>query len=404
VGPPAVLSLILLLTVFAAPARTTGTEQRIHRVESGLVEFTSPAAMFSPDSAKLRDRKTLADRMRAYKVPGVGIAVVQDGRLAWARSYGVVDVRTGVPVGDATLFEAASASKLVTAAIVLQQVDAGVLDLDTDINRYLRSWKVPAGDSAWNARVTLRLLLSHQAGINRPDGGFPRQAGGTPTLLQVLEGAPPATNAPATIERAPGTGWQYSNMGYVVVQQVLEDVLGRPFPEIARAAVFAPLGLPRSTFVRPLPTGAVEVAPHDAEGVAHEPVADPGAVAHGGLMTTPSELARFAAELMRAHGGRSSRLLSRGMAARLFTPAVELDPKMFGLAMSDGLGAFLYRGGRELVFLHPGANEPGANCWVIGCPATGQAAVVMTNGAQGEVLAMEILTAIMREYAWPVGP
>ena len=395
----------LLLVASPAAAGERGATERIHRVESGLVEFTSPAAMFAPDSQRLRDRKTLDERSRHYKVPGVGIAVVQGGRLDWARGYGVADVRTQAPVTGQTLFEAASATKLVTAAIVLHLVQEGVLDLDADVNRYLRSWKVPESDLTKERKVTLRLLLSHQAGINRPDGGFSAEEGSSPTLVQVLNGAAPARNAAAAVELAPGAKWQYSNMGYAVVQMVVEDATGKPFQRIAREIVFGPLGMRRSTLEYPLPAGlrASEAVPHDAEGKAHEPRMSPGAVAHGGLMTTPSDFALFAVELMRAYRGESDRLLSRESARMLLTPQVALDPGMFGLAASDGLGAFLYGQGRGLVFLHPGGNDPGANCWIVGCPGTGQAAVVMTNGAMGEVLAMEILTAIMQEYAWPVG-
>lgn len=403
--PIPVLVLLLAASCFTQRDRG-GMELRIQRVESGLVEFTSPAGMFSPDSLRLHNKRTLEERRQHYHVPGVSIAVVKDCRLDWSKAYGVADAGTGTPVTEETLFEAASSTKLLTAVIVLRLVERGVLDLDTDVNRYLRSWKVPENEFTKDKRVTLRLLLTHQAGINRPDGGFSWEEGKAPSLVQVLNGAAPARNAPATVEFTPGEKWQYSNMGYVVIQGILEDAMGRSFEEIARETVLESLGMGRSTLEYPLPAGlrAAEAIPHDAEGQPHRPEMIPGAVAHAGLMTTPTDLTRFIAELMLAYQGKSERLLSRKAAALLFSPQLELDPKMFGLPLSDGLGAFLYGGGKNFLFLHPGGNAPGANCWIIGCPETGQGAAVMTNGAMGEVLAMEILTAIMQEYSWPVTP
>jgi hypothetical protein len=120
-------------------------------------------------------------------------------------------------------------------------------------------------------------------------------------------------------------------------------------------------------------------------------------------VTTPSDLALFTCELMRAYQGLSSRLLSQQMACQMLHKALDLDPQMFGLPLGEGLGVMLYSTGRNLVFAHPGSNLPGTNCWLIGNPNVGKGAVVMTNGAMGEVLAMEIISAIIREYGWPNG-
>jgi CubicO group peptidase (beta-lactamase class C family) len=125
----------------------------------------------------------------------------------------------------------------------------------------------------------------------------------------------------------------------------------------------------------------------------------PTALAHGGLMTTPSDLALFGVELMRAYNGRSDRLMSQDMARRMFTKVLDLDPAtMGGLPVGQGLGVFLYGEGDNLVFLHPGGNSPGMNCWLFGYPKTGHGAAIMTNGADGEILALEIISALNREW------
>jgi len=122
------------------------------------------------------------------------------------------------------------------------------------------------------------------------------------------------------------------------------------------------------------------------------------AFAHGGLTTTPTDLAVFAHEIMRAYQGQSDRILSRESARRLLHRELELDPRMFGIPLGEGLGVLLTGEGVDLVFTHPGSNLPGLNCWLIGWPERGTAVVVMTNGAQGEVLAMEVVAAFHRVY------
>ena len=375
--------------------------QRTDRIENGLIAFSSINDLFPSGDAGSGEFRTLAERMEHYHTPGVSIAVIEDFRIAWAKAYGVLKAGGGRPVATDSSFEAASTSKMVTASIVLHFVEKGMLSLDEDINTYLKSWKLPENDFTRRRKVTLRLLLTHQAGL--PATNFPqKEDAGDPTLIQVLNGESPAMNKPAVVEYVPGDKWQYSNIGYVVVQQILEDATGQPFSRIADETVFKPLGMKDSTFVYPLDQRRQgnEAWPHDAGGTLRRPGMCPTALAHGGLMTTPSDLALFAVELMQAYHGRSDRLLSKAMVRRMFTKVLDLDPAtMGGLPVGEGLGVFLYGEGDDLVFLHPGGNSPGMNCWLFGYPAKGRGGCVMTNGADGEVLALEIISALNRVYS-----
>ncbi len=394
------INLVLVIVSCSSQKAKLKIEQKIQHIENGIAEFTTPLAIFEADSPKTQNIKTLSERMRHYKVPGVSIAVINNYKIEWIKGYGVIKAGSGTAVTPETFFQAASSTKLLTSIISLHFVEQGRFDLDEDVNTYLKSWKIPENDFTREKKITLRLLLTHQAGINRPDGGFSWEDGSIPSLIEVLKGEAPAQNNPASVEFVPGTKWQYSNMGYVVIQLLLEDVLGKPFPQIAQKTVFQPLGMRSSTLVYPLRTDlkATEAVPHDAEGKAHDPVMVSSAVAHGGLMTTPSAFARLAVELMRAYQGQSNRILSQAMVQRTFHPELDLDPNIFGVPIAEGLGVFLYGQGQNLSFAHPGSNYPGATCWLIGFPESGQGAVIMTNGAGGELLSMEILAAIKREY------
>lgn len=400
-----IFTVMILVAIVATVDGEEGEaiEKRIQAVESGLVEFTAPAEMLNPAKVDAANTKTLAERMAHYKIPGVSIAIINNNKIEWAKGYGETWVGKGVPVTTETLFEAASTSKLIVSAITLHYVEKGLLDFDEDVNKKLKSWKIPENDFTKKEKVTLRRLLTHQAGLNRPDGGFSWEEGRMPTLIQTLGGEAPAKNDPAVVEVAPGTEWRYSNLGYLVIQQLLEDVTGRPFAEIAREVVFEPLGMTSSTFHVPLGADAKKkkALPHDPEGSAHDPEMHVNAVANGGLITTPADLAIFTNELILAYHGKSDRVVAQKTARMMFHTEVDIDPAVLGVPIGEGLGAFLFGDGENWAFLHPGDNAPGTSSWLMGYPETGNGIIVMANGAMGNLLAMEIVAAVITTYGWP---
>jgi CubicO group peptidase (beta-lactamase class C family) len=372
--------------------------QRMNRVENGLIEIKSPADMLRLDSTQLANAKTITERMEHYKVPGVSIAVINDDHIEWTKVYGTMDVNSGAPVTTETIFEAASTSKFITAVMALHFVQRGLIDLDANVNDYLKSWQIPDNEFTKDEKVTLRRLLSHRAGIPYSNYGF--SGVGYPTLIDVLNGAPPAVNKPAIPEFVPGSRWQYSNVGYDVIQLLLEDVSGKPFQQIAEELVFEPLGMSNSTFVYPLDSGKKihEAMPHDAEGISREPGMHLTALAHGGLTTTPTDLAAFTLEMIRSYQGKSEKILSQRTTQQLFTKESDTDPETVVFLASEGLGVFLMGEGKDLAFIHHGENGPGFTSWLIGWPERGTGVVIMTNGIQGHSLSVEIINAFHREY------
>src|SRR5438876_8858011 len=130
------------------------------------------------------------NRMAHYHVPGLSLACTHNGTVEWNQAFGVARV-SGDPVTPETLFQASSISMPVTAVAVLRLVEQGKLNLDVDVNQYLRSWKLPSNRFTEKKKVTLRELLSHTAGATVH--GFAGYATGqkVPTLVQVLNGESP---------------------------------------------------------------------------------------------------------------------------------------------------------------------------------------------------------------------
>ncbi|MGH7443794.1 MAG: serine hydrolase domain-containing protein [Longimicrobiales bacterium] len=383
--PFPILAMIPLLACATEeqPGRDSPAE-RIARVEAGLLTANVVAG---------EPTHTIAERLSYYRVPGVSVAVIDSGRIVWARGWGVADSTTGTAVDTSTLFQAASISKPVAAAGALRLVERGLLDLDEDVNRRLKSWQVPENAFTTEEKVTLRRLLSHSAGTTVH--GFPGYAAddSVPTLVQVLDGEEPANTAPVRVDTVPGSRWRYSGGGISIAQLLMIDVTDRAFPELMRELVLEPAGMIHSTFEQPLPPARAEEA-----ATAHLSDGTPAAgryhtypeMAAAGLWTTPSDLARFAIEIQQAFAGDTSRILSPEMARRMLT--IE--------AGEYGLGFGLDREDDALWFAHGGANH-GFRAYFAALADDGRGAVVMTNGDVGSELAQEIMRAIAHEYDWP---
>jgi CubicO group peptidase (beta-lactamase class C family) len=236
-------------------------------------------------SGRAIPRATLADRMAQAHVPALSVAVLDGGRMSSAAWGASTD----------TLFQAQSISKPVTAMAVVRLANQGALSLDAEVNDRLTSWQLPE-----SAGVTIRRILSHSAGLNVPS--HPGYAPGTPvpSMVEILDGLPPANTDPIRVVSPPGSAFAYSGGGFTVVARLLEDVTGTPFPALMRELVLDPLGMTASTYEQPLsPEWETRAAiGHDAQG---NPL--PGRwqiqpeLAAGGLWTTPSDLVRVAAEM-----------------------------------------------------------------------------------------------------------
>jgi CubicO group peptidase (beta-lactamase class C family) len=225
---------------------------------SGLVLLAligaAPPARLDAQTSRLDSLDAFVrEQMARRRIPGVSLAIIQDGRIVAARAYGVVDETSRAPVTPATLFQAGSISKPVSALGALHLVEAGRLSLDGDVNAQLTSWKVPDNGFTTTEKVTLRRLLSHTAGLTVH--GFPGYdvADRVPTVVQVLDGTPPANTAPVRVDTTPGAIWRYSGGGFTVMQQMLVDVTGTPFPKFMQETVLGPIGMTNSSFEQPQP-------------------------------------------------------------------------------------------------------------------------------------------------------
>jgi CubicO group peptidase (beta-lactamase class C family) len=371
-----------LLVGQAFAASPVPVEERIRRVQQIL-----PPVLVKGEAPKTTP---LADRMAGLNVPGVSIAVIHEGRIEWARGFGVKSIG-GAPVTADTLFQAASISKPVFAVAVMRQVQAGKLDLDANVNDYLKSWKLPDNEFTKDQKVTLRRVLSHTAGLTVH--GFPGYEAGAkvPTNIQILDGMAPANNPEIRVDVVPGSLYRYSGGGYTLAQLLMRDVTGQALPKLMHDTVLAPLGMSRSTYDQPLPASrAGEVAlPYRGDGtpVTGGPHVYPE-LAAAGLWTTPSDLARYALGVREALAGKS-KVITAATARLMLT-------KQLG---DHAIGPVVGGSTARKYFTHNGGNE-GYRCLLV-MYEDGEGAAIMTNGDNGGGLMYEVVRTIARDYGWP---
>ena len=394
------LGVLLPLLCLPACLDEERCNRKIESIERGLIclDFSQRVPLETGEQA------ALVDRMKHYKVPGLSIALIENNTIEWTRTYGYLNRDQNTPVEKNTVFQAGSVSKFVSAVMVLHFVEAGLLDLDEDVNNHLSSWKVPENEFTKERKVTLRSLLSHQSGF--PSTNFDRvKAAPLPTLKQILRADYPAINEPAVPRFIPGTMWSYSNIGYVVIQLMLEDVLGTPFGQISEEVIFRPLGMTSSTFDYPLDSQLMQrqAVPHGTDGRARPPEQDTRARAQGGLYTTPADLALLLIDVMKAYQHDGGSILTQKMVKWMLRAETQVPTEALGIPLEMGLGVFMDRSTSALSFLHPGHSSPGTVCIIIAFPDAGQGVVIANNGNVGDRLYLEIVSAVAKEYRWPSG-
>jgi CubicO group peptidase (beta-lactamase class C family) len=344
---------------------------------------------------------TLRERMAYYHTPGVSVAVINNFEVEWARGFGFADADSKTKVSTRTMFQAGSISKAVAALVVMRLVENQVLSLDADVSSYLSSWQVPSQHS-WRPKITLRQLLSHTAGLTVHGFLGYQTSEALPSVVQVLNGEWPANTPPVEADLLPGLQYRYSGGGTTVIQQLLEDVMSKPFPELARKLVFAPLDLKHSTYEQP-PTK--QWLPHLATAHPWKGIAMTGKyhiypeMAAAGLWTNALDLATLGAELLSVLKNKPNRkLLGKETLQAMLLP--QLRHQKIGDGEYVGLGFFCNGQDDTFYFGHDGWDE-GFVADLRLYKNAGKGAVVMLNSNEGAPLLDEIMRGIAKVYDWP---
>ena len=378
----ALLGCICQLHAQTDNSHSTEVQQKIQQVENEL------------KSAFGSEPQSINDQMQSYKLKGLSIAVIDNFEVVWTKAYGLSESENKTAVSPKTVFQAGSMSKTVNALALLKWAEDEGIDLDADVNSLLKSFQVPNKNNRADRVVTLRMLLSHTAGLSVHGFGGYRKPDNLPSVLQILNGEKPANSRPVFPTIPPNTEFLYSGGGTTLSQLILMENTGASYEQYVRQNIFEPLKLANSFY-------SVELDQYDQQEVAHAHVKNGKPIknlynyypesAAAGLWTNPTDLATILIDLQESLRGNKAQVLSQSAAREMITPPL---PK--GLT---ALGVFAYKKGDETYLYHSGSTRGFLGEFIISS-TTGQGLVVMINGEDSRII-NEIKESVAQAYQWP---
>lgn len=321
----------------------------------------------------------ISERMKHYKVPGISITLIEKEKIKTVEHYGILEAGSNRKVNNHSIYGACSISKLLTSLLVMKLTELGLLELDEDVNKRLKSWKVADNEFTENKKVTLRNLLSHQSGMIDPEGSFSELVPkiGIPTMAELLDGNTPYCTSPIEVKYEPESEFHYSDSGFCIIQQLIEDVTNKDYHQVINELIFEPLKMKNSFIDRNISKALDEKfsCGHNKNGEVVDgkyPIYPYPAAS--GLWTTSSDLAQLVIELMNALKGNSKLGISAEKAKEMIIA--------HGNKAWTGLGLFLNSSGSELEITSLGWGV-GFQCMMVAFPFSEKGAVIMTNAELG---------------------
>ena len=286
------------------------------------------ASVVSPDPAQsFAEIDQLAEAgTRRGIYPGAVVVIGRRDSILYARGYGhfTWSPRSPVPSPDSTYWDIASITKVVgTASAVMRLVDAGRIELDAPVRRYL-----PRFSGGPKDQVTIRMLLDHTSGL-RSYAAFFKQTRSRDRAVELLYSE--------RLIRRPGDEPLYSDLNAILLGVVVESVAGMPLDRLVHREVFEPLELHQTTY-RPPPSIHRRTVPtalwrgHPVQGQVNDPNAAlfGGAAGHAGIFSTGMDLARYAQVWLRAGAGPNGQWVSQATLKRFLTPSSNSGPRLLG--------------------------------------------------------------------------
>ncbi|NUN69132.1 MAG: serine hydrolase [Bacteroidetes bacterium] len=348
----------------------------LRRIDKGRFE-----AQRSIENVTAVIEERLPALMKELNVPGVSIALIRNGSVAWSKGYGIKDVRTGEPVTTQTMFEACSMTKPLFSYIVLKLAEQKRLDLDKPLREYLDEPFISLKDE--KNTVTARMVLTHTSGLPNWRVGYEE------------------TDGPLPLYFTPGTRFNYSGEGMFYLQRVLERITGEPLDRYARRTLFTPLRMERIDFGWRAEHDTLIAAGHDASGQHRLKTRYEHPNAAYSLYTSAEEYASFLSRLLRPDDARPELLSSAGVAemtSRQVSVSVrepmDRPGAATGIAVHWGLGWGINQTLSGDIIYHSGANQSGFRCYAQFRRDRGTGIVIMTNGTGGSELWQRLVRRI----------
>lgn len=339
-------------------------------------------------------KRTLADRMRFYRVPAVSLARFENYQVVETGAFGVTDVESGDAADTNTLFQAGGMGSPLVNLLALRLAALGRLDLNQEVNAYLKSAKIPENDFTRARKIRVLDLINGASGLSQYKFTGYRPGVPAPTLPELIAGANPTEMEPLRVQRSPGVFGGEGVCG-ALLEQVIVDATDRPFAELMQELIFTPLGMTQSVY-EPSP----ESAPGRKVAIGHYSTGERTLdrfhiypeTGETGLWTTAGDFARMLCQVQLLLAGKPNRILTEEQCSLL--KPVLTGGWILGLIKSDGKGflpaGYLYHGGASYGYYANHATHP----------SNGSGMVVMENRTLGWGLNNEIIRAVGKRHRW----
>lgn len=323
-------------------------------------------------------KKSTSEMMLKYNLKGLSVAVFEDYEIIWTNQWGIKATDSNEKIDENTAFSTASISKPITAIVCAMLEEKGLINLDDPIENYLERWKLPESTFTKDTKVTWKQLLSHTAGTSQ--GGFEDYYTGDsiPTIVQSLQGKLlPRSKKPIEFLFKPGTNWEYSGGGYVIIQCALEDHFNKPLAQIVKENLLDPLQLQNSTMIQPNEHGFLTniAKVHNSKGeIIRTGIPITPQVAPSGLWSTPTDLALIAIEMQKALLGNGNKIISTTVAKKVTDIVTMNGSRGWSYGWQRSLGF-----GNQDWFSHDGSNT-GTGGDLLATMKNGNGIAILANG------------------------
>jgi len=294
-------SLILLLTISGCQAQSKALSKK-------------------RNYSFLTDSLHIEQQLEKYKLPGFSLVVFENYKIIYSNQVGLKSANSKEKLDENTAFSTASITKPITALLCHILEEKGLINLDDPIDKYLKRWHLPKSKFTENNSPTWKHFFNHTSGTNQ--GGFADYYEGDtiPTIKQSLLGQIPRYNKEIEFLFTPGTSFEYSGGGFVIIQMALEDTLNKSIAELAQEYIFSPLGMKNTTMIQPNEKGFLTNVAfvHDKDGkVIKTGLPITPQVAASGMWSTPTDLAKLSIELQNALRNKNNKVISYRIAKKV---------------------------------------------------------------------------------------
>ena len=358
--------------------------ERKIQLESGIREQVK----FLGESENL---SSIKDKMLAYNIPALSLAVIRQGKIEWADIYQNANFSEEQKLDCKSIFQAASLSKPVTFLAAVRMHAAGEIDLDKNIQNYLKDFVLPQGKQTAENPVTFRNIFSHTSGII--SGGYEGYANNLPipSDLDVLRGSEGVNSPAIEVITPPNETLAYSGGGYTLAELALQDIYNDEFSNIMKKWILEPAGMKHSEFTQPLLASKSNQA---AKGYTQSgDVLDGGwrnypEQAAAGLWSNAIDMAKFLIEIYKGYQGKSSIFSQPDIKSIL---SHERDGHVYGFILN--------RSGDDISITHYGGNAGYGTGMTISL-TSGNGLVYLINSDNGRALSNELLLSASQIYNW----